>query len=561
VYLVAVAACCGCTPAQYAEQADRAAYGMLAGGQRAALGEARAFDVSYQPFGSPPDAPGGVIRVAGRDIPVGEGPPAVLTLRDCLAVSFRNSRSFQDRKEALYSSALAVASSRRTWDFSLVEGDVLADAAYSKENKGAESGMIDGEAGLSLTQRFVHGGILTLAATLSLAADMFGGTDTTIGSLLEVNFTQPLLRGAWRGLAYEDQYRLERDFLFAVFEYERFTQTFAADIVSRYYSVLRQRDRLENDARSIRRLEEALALTKLRVEGGQVSPIQQDEAEQNLLDAKVSQQVNRQAYENLLDGFKVALGLPLAANVKLDYPAALGALAERTKQEGLAAVPFTEDQAVEVALAVRPDVLSRRARVRDAERDVEIAADAFLPQLDVELGIEVPGKGQRQFHKPRFHRHTRFANVVFAYPLDQTDNRDAYRAALIALAKARRDLEEFLDRDVRLGVREAYRSMVQSRQTYTIRRRSVEIADRRFKLALLEQREGLASARDVVSAEEALRDAQNGLTGALVSYTTTRIELLAELGMIAVDEKGAIHERREPAKFDRLRRRYPYVGG
>ena len=37
--------------------------------------------------------------------------------------------------------------------------------------------------------------------------------------------------------------------------------------------------------------------------------------------------------------------------------------------------------------AARPDVLQERAKVRDADRDVEIAADQFNPQLDIELDV------------------------------------------------------------------------------------------------------------------------------------------------------------------------------
>ena len=144
--------------------------------------------------------------------------------------------------------------------------------------------------------------------------------------------------------------------------------------------------------------------------------------------------------------------------------------------------------------------------------------------------------------------------------MDQTDNRDAYRNAIINLAGAKRNFAAFVD-GVRLEVRQSYRTLLQSRRSYELQKRSVEIARRRRKLASLQQKEGEASARDVLEAEEALRSAQNGLTAALISYTTTRLEFLASLGMISVDEKGQIHERAKPFEFNRLTRRYPYVAG
>jgi len=95
--------------------------------------------------------------------------------------------------------------------------------------------------------------------------------------------------------------------------------------------------------------------------------------------------------------------------------------------------------------------------------------------------------------------------------------------------------------------------LVQSERTHRIQQKAFALATRRTKMSRLEQKEGVASTRDVLEAEDALRSSKNALTTALVSYTTTRLNFLADLGMISVAEKGKIHERTEPFYFDRLR--------
>ena len=546
----------GCTLSDYSRQADRSAYATIASARQNALGGGAPFDVDYRPFAPPEGQAGEPIRIGDKSLPVGGGKPVTITLSEALRVAARNSRSFQTRKEQLYTQGLALANERRSWNWPQLGGTASADGDWSRtEDAGGTTKSSAAAVGPTLTQRLAGGGVLVVAATLDFATDFLGSSGTSVGSLLDANFTQPLLRGAWRGLAFEDLYRTERDFLFAVFDYERFTQTFAADIVTNYYAVLQQRDQLENERSNIERLRQTLALTRVLVEGGQVSPIQQDQAEQNLLNAQIRFEQNQQSYRNTLDQFKLTLGLPMAANVAPDYPAEL----RRLNEAGPTAIGFEEAEAVAIALAVRPDVLTERSKVRDARRDVEITADDFLPQLDLELSISAPGTETQQPYRVRFHGHTRQAQLTFNYDLDQTDNRDAYRSAMIELAKTTRDLDQFED-NVRLAVRRSYRALLQSRHSYELQKRSVEIALRRRKLASLQQKEGEASARDVLEAEEALRSAQNGLTTALISYTTTRLEFLAGLGMIGVDEKGQIHERAKPFQFDRLRRRYPYVG-
>jgi outer membrane protein TolC len=216
-------------------------------------------------------------------------------------------------------------------------------------------------------------------------------------------------------------------------------------------------------------------------------------------------------------------------------------------------ISFDEQKAIDVALISRPDVLTAYAKLRDAKRDVEIAINNFLPQLDLVLLAVVPSDKSPN-RKPldiEIPQTRRSARVAFDYQLDQTNNRDAYRNRVIAAAKSQRDLDEFLD-NVRLDVRSSYRSLVQSRRSYEIQRSSVALATRRTRLAQFEQREGLASTRDVLDAEDALRTSKNAMTAAMVSYTNTRLNFLAGVGMIDVDAQGKFHERSEPTTTDRL---------
>jgi len=548
----------GCTPNQYGRQADKAAYKALAGGQAASLGESKPFDVRYEPFRSSDQEPCRGITVGRKVVPIGEGQSVVVTLEECLEIAFRNGREYQGRKEDTYALALNLANMRRGWDAPVFSGDLAGEIGASRQPGPDPDNSASSSAGPSLEQRFRQGAVLTLAATLDWSTDFLpgSGSDNLANSLLEANLTQPLLQGAWRGLAYENQYRLERDFLFAVFAYERFRQTFAARVYGQYYSVLRQRDQLENDRMSIERQKTTLAVTKVQVEGGMLTRIDEDRAEQALLNAQVSFEQSQQSYRNSLDTFKILIGLPVEAGMEVDYPATLHELAKA----GPLPIDLAEDAAVRIALAARPDVLTERAKVRDAARNVDMAADKFLPQLDVEMGISAPSEPPHNFQEVRFDRHARFAKATFNYQLDQTDNRDSYCLAVIARQKSGRDLDEFLDRVV-LDVRAAYRELVQSKQSYELQERSVVIATRRHRLAQLQQKQGELSPTDVLDAEQDLRQAENGRTSALVSYNNTRVRFLADLGLLDVNEKGSVHERTEPIKFDRIGRRYPYVQG
>ncbi|MCY2924161.1 MAG: TolC family protein [Planctomycetota bacterium] len=544
----------GCTLQQYRDQADRTSGASIAGGQKRFVEDKRDFSIEYRRLTGGRE---GTLDLNGKSLLLHGKDAAKLTLEDVLTIAFRNSREYQTRKEHIFSQALAVANGRRGWDSPLGAAEVSGFSGVNKVGEERTSFPTEGDLKLGLTQQLERGGVVTMGLALATVTDFLGSENTTAGSLLSAGVTQPLLRGAGAGLAYETQYRLERDFAIALYDFSRYEQEFAADVTNGFYRLLQQRDRLENELAGIKRIDLTYARTKALFDRGQVSRIQTDQSEQNLLNAQVRLEQIRQTYEDAVDAYKIIIGLPVTAAVEPAYPEAMDQL--QTLVPDVKDIPVTEARAVDIAMRTRPDVLTQRAALRDAGRNVEIAADAFSPQVDLQAGVNVASKPPRQIHELQFHKVERFARVTLDYNFDQTDNRDAYRNSIIALAQAQRDYDRFGD-DVRLSVRRSLRALGQSRRTYQLQRNSVQIAERRYLLAAREQSEGQAIARDVLEAEDALRFARNGLTDALVGYATTRLDFLGTLGMLQVDAKGRLHERAEPVTFRRIAARYAYAG-
>ncbi len=454
----------------YAKQADEYAYGIIGQKQQVAIGEKTDFSIDYDPIvPSSGDELTEANLLRGLPIPLGDAKPRVLSLDECLEIGVRNSRPYQNTKETLYITALALANSRHDWSF--FGGDFDADASWratGKEGPSVKTGSAG--VGMNFTQRFIHGGVVTLAAGLDIVTSFSGLKNSAFGSLLEANITQPLWRGAWRGFAYEDLYRAERNLAYAVFEYDRFTQTFAVDIATDYYSVLQRRDTLDNDIENVSRLQRTFDFIDAQEDAGLRGRVEAYQAQQDLLNARAYVEIARQRYRDRLDQYKLTLGLPIASAVELDQ--------DELKRLKPMPMPLDEASAIVAALRARPDVLTEYANVRDAVRDVEIAADDFNPRIDLVLDASASSTSPQKPWKTQLHRHTRGAAISVDYNFDQTDNRDAYRRSQIRLARAARDLDLFLD-TVRLDVRASYRTLTQSRNTYNIRQESVTLAIRR----------------------------------------------------------------------------------
>ncbi|MDP6045268.1 MAG: TolC family protein [Phycisphaerae bacterium] len=543
----------GCTPTWYANWADRDAYGAISEGQSSALGKGYRFDIAYNPVDCDQ-----YLKKAKDEA---DSEIDVLPIADALKVAFKNSRAFQTRKEALYAAALSLANLSRGWETVLPAGEINSTGEMIRTNKGAPEGgtdstnrYINGDGNYSLTRRLVGGGLLTLGASMNFATNFLGLSDSQAGSLIEGGFTQPLLRGAWRGLAFEDQHRRERNFLIDIYEFDRFRQTFAVDIMDKYYAILTLKDQLENSRTNIKRLRTAYLVTQAMVKGGQLTRAQEDQAEQDLLNAQIGMERRILAYSNALDNFKITLGLPISKDLRLDFPGAL----IRLNEAGPQTLPFAETLATSTSMVTDTALLRARSGARDADKDVEIAADNFNPNLDLELKASAPGTDKAQPGRIQTHHHTRSAKFVFNYNLDQTDNRDAYRNAIIAKGQSARGLAQAED-TATLNVRNSFRSLTQSRRSFKLQAKSVEIAKRRTVLIAIQRKQGQATTRDVLEAEDALNNALNGLTSSLVNYTMTRLHFLASLGMLSVDAGGKLSERKTPFGYDRLQKRYGYL--
>ncbi len=126
-------------------------------------------------------------------------------------------------------------------------------------------------------------------------------------------------------------------------------------------------------------------------------------------------------------------------------------------------------------------------------------------------------------------------------PLERTAERNAYRDSFISLERAVRSVQELEDQ-IKLGVRNDLRNLLEARESTKIQAQAVRVAQRRVASTELFLKAEQAEMRDVLEAQEALVSAQNGLTAALVKYRVTELELQLDMDVLEVSEKGLWRE-------------------
>jgi hypothetical protein len=208
--------------------------------------------------------------------------------------------------------------------------------------------------------------------------------------------------------------------------------------------------------------------------------------------------------------------------------------------------PFERDleEVTQIALENRLDLKNARAFVTDARRAVEIAANALEAAIQIRVEGDVrtkPGK----FNPVDFRgADSSFrAGIEFDTPLDQIDERNAYRAALINYQRAKRAYMQTED-NVKSQVRQAWRQLQAQKANFATSRQSVRFAaiqfDNNVEQASDPARAGGTGTQglQLLRALDSVLQAQNSFIRTWVSYEQSRINIHRDMGIMEIAPNG-----------------------
>ena len=507
------------------------------------------------------------------------------TIREAVRIAAAHSTAFRERKEALYSAALALdleADSFRT-----AFSGKLREAISSSKTQSTTPAVVvaegagDGEttatvqserrdagsttsAELGISRKFENGADLSSSLAVDFARMLTGDKDSSRGIRLEASLSIPLLRGSGRLIVREPLTQAERNLVYEVRSFEQYKQRFTVEIVSAYLGVLNQAKQLENQADSYRRVVTSTRRSRRMADAGRLKEYEFDQSFQQELSARNSWVAAQQAYQTTLEGFRMKLGLPPDALVepRPEELAALQEYAESFARRGMGEyndgkpVPAADedpelvepddsnagpmeiglDRALELAFANRLDLQTARDKVEDSQRAILIAEDRLRAEVTIGASASA-GEGRSASSassdnaKLDLGRATLSGLLTIDLPFHRTAERNAYRESLISLEKAVRAYQGQED-SIKRDVAQKLRDMLENREKISIQFIALGLAERRVRSTDLLLQSGRAEIRDVLDAQDALLSAQNTLLSAVTGYRIGELELQESLGVL-----------------------------
>ena len=202
------------------------------------------------------------------------------------------------------------------------------------------------------------------------------------------------------------------------------------------------------------------------------------------------------------------------------------------------------EESVQIALDNRLDLKNARADVMDARRQIEVVAQDLKSVLNLEVAADFNTRNGREPFDFQGDLSSFDVGVSFDTPIDQIDERNRYRVALVNYQRARRAYMQFEDQ-IKQDVREEWRQLEVLRRNLETTRQALRIAVARFdnsvELAFEPPRVGQQVNRGTGLQGQQIQDSldsilrsQNQMIGIWVSYERNRLNIYRDMGIMDV---------------------------
>jgi outer membrane protein TolC len=540
----------GCTANYYRKSADKVAYGVVRQKAKAVPNMDPNFTIERTNALSLDRLPQAtsLVEALGPDGEKERG-ARVLKLDDALGIAVWHSRAYQTRKEDLFMSALRakmvqhqftpIFSGNASGEFTDVVTEITRTNGLGT-NATVSLALVDdyrGRGGAAVNAQWLMRdvGRLTAAFTTDFVRFVTGDPRASRSSQLTFEFTRPLWRDAGYKAQVEALTQSERNMLYQLRDFTRYRREFSVSIATAYFGVLGNRDTVRNNYLNLQSSRKNAERSRALAEEGRERQSSLGRLEQQELSSEGAWINAIRAYQQSLDNFKMLLGLSVDENILLDDQE-LAALKIQHPE-------ISVEDSIQVALGARLDYLNSKDALEDSERHVKLAANFLKPRLDFSSGItfrnspdEVNGVAL-----PDFSRYSYSAGLNLDPLFDRTSERDDYRSRLIERDRAVRAIEQQED-EIKLQVRNSWRTLDQAKRSYEISEIGVRLAERRVEEQNLLAELGRAQAQDQVDAQNDLVSSRNQRTQALVAHTIARLQFWNNMGILYIKDNGQWEE-------------------
>jgi outer membrane protein TolC len=327
---------------------------------------------------------------------------------------------------------------------------------------------------------------------------------------LYLTMNQPLFTYNRRQMALDE---LELNFENANLSYAIQRLTLERTITSQFFDVYLAQLNLDISKEELENTRKNYEVVKLKVEASLLAKEELYQAELNYANAQLSIQDNELALANAEELFKREIGMNLDEDIQL--------VTELEAQ----AVLIDLDRAVEYALASRLELRQRRIDIEKSFFELERTKSLNEFRADVQLTLGIFGDNEAFGDVYQSPTSNPSVGLSLNIPIwDWGERNERVQAVEVSMKSQQLDLKED-QKQIRMDIRSAYRSIQTQMPRIEIARKNVENAERTYEINLERYLNGDLSGIDLNQFQTQLSSKKIDLARSLINYKTQLLDL------------------------------------
>lgn len=355
---------------------------------------------------------------------------------------------------------------------------------------------------------------LTQGATLEVTPKT-GESGGSSNSEVDVSLRIPLLQGAGSAYAMDGVYSSMYANKVQQLSFIQQQITTIMQTVSAVYGCIRTQQQIEFLQKQLNELKNHLSLAKIKEKSGIIDAMDLYRAEIRIQNVEEELTSTQEELANNIDEVKSLLALsqkqPLVVSAPVSY----------------SPVDIGLEEAQNIALANRIELVKSTMQVRETERRVAVAKNNILPQLDLELGYN----SYREEDFDEFTEERWTVALSSESDIFRTSERNNYQQSRIELQQVQldqQDAEEQIIQDVRFQLN----SLGKQQERIRIREEQARQAMGKLRLAESKFRYSLANNFDLLEAQTEMQQAQTDQMVETINYIVGTYRLRSSLGTL-----------------------------
>ena len=325
----------------------------------------------------------------------------------------------------------------------------------------------------------------------------------TYDNNLYISYQQPLFTYNRTKL---DLRELELDTENSQYSYAIQKLSLEQQVTQDFYNVYQGKMDLDIAFEELNNQKQSYEIIKNKVEAGLSAKEELYQAELNLANSELNVQNNRESLDNILDSFKLILGISIYKDIDVD--------ADITHQ----AIEVDLNKALNYGLKSRMELRQREISIKEALNSLTqtSAQNEFKGNLTLSYGIIGTDEQFNDLYGSPTKKQT--IGISFDIPLwDWGENKSRIKASEAGIQKQRLSLEDERN-NIILAIRRAHRNLQKLVTQIEIARQNVRNAQLTYEINLERYKNGDLTSMDLNLHQNQLSAAKQGLIWTLISY-------------------------------------------